>query len=117
MQNIIIRHPNNDVLQELGVKRAEGNDSQIIESVQAGSINLIAMVKKILSIAMDCFVEKFIDKMYERIKKDSEACERNPKRDKPIYCNVPLIIQVGNQTISIDEDFTEINISIKKPKR
>ena len=113
----LIRLSNNDVLQELKISRSVANDLQTIEGVYSGSITFFEIIKKIISIGSRCFAERVVNKMYDRMARELEVCKINPKLDKPVYCKKPMIIKMGEQAISIDGDFAEINITIENDKQ
>lgn len=108
----LIRLSNNDILEEEGISRAKGNDIQQIECVEPGSINLLAILKEILSIPVSVFAERTIDKIINRINAAIEYSRTHPKADKQVYCKHEVKVKIGEQTISIESNIPTINIII-----
>ena len=109
----LVRMSNNDIFQEMGISRSEGNDLQKIESIHPGSINIFAILMQILSGGIGSLTEKIIDKIQSRIKQKIESCEQNPTADKPVYCKYRVDVRVNGQTISIESNAQIINIEIE----
>ena len=109
----LLRISNNDVLCEMGVPRSKSNDLQRIDSIEPGSINLIAILKELLSMTASAFSEKSIDRIKERIKNTRAACDANPKLDKPIFCKCKVEVKSGEQTILIESNAQVVNIEIR----
>ena len=109
----LVRMSNNDIFQEMGISRVEGNDLQKIENIYPGSINIFAILEKILSAGINNLAEKLIDKIQSRIKQKIESCEQNPTADKPVYCKCRVDIRSNDQTISVESNAPIINIEIQ----
>ena len=109
----LVRMSNNDIFQEMGISRSEGNDLQKIESIHPGSINIFAILKMILSVGMDSLAEKLMDRIRNRIKQKIESCAQNPTADKPVYCKYKVDVRVNGQTISVESTAPIINIEIE----
>ena len=109
----LVRMSNNDIFQEMGISRSEGNDLQKIENIYPGSINIFAILKMILSAGINNLTEKLIDKIRNRIKQKIELCKQNPTSDKPIYCKYKVDVRVNGQTISVESNAPIINIEIE----
>lgn len=109
----LVRMSNNDIFQEMGISRSEGNDLQKIESIHPGSINIFAILKMILSAEINNLTEKLIYKIQNRIKQKIESCKKNPTSDKPVYCKNKVDVRVNGQTISVESNAPIINIEIE----
>lgn len=109
----LIRLSTNDILQEIGVSRSDGNDMQKIASIYPGSINLIAFLKEVISIGTKLLTEKLVDKIQNRIEEAAESCKRNPKLDKSVCCKHRVKVKFGEQTISVESNAPIINIEIE----
>ena len=109
----LIRISNNDVLGEIKIPRSEGNNLQKIEAIYPGSIILVTVLKKILSIGINCFAERIIDKIYDRIEKTVTSCENHPTSDKPVYCKYRVELKIGEQAISVENNSPHLSINIK----
>lgn len=109
----LIRLSTNDILQEIGVSRSDGNDMQKIASIYPGSINLIAFLKEVISIGTKLLTEKLVDKIQNRIEEAAESCKRNPKLDKSVCCKHRVKVKFGKQTISVESNAPIINIEIE----
>ena len=109
----LVRMSNNDIFQEMGISRSEGNDLQKIENIYPGSINIFAILMQILSGGIGSLTEKIIDKIQSRIKQKIESCEQNPTADKPVYCKYKVDVRVNGHTISFESNAQIINIEIE----
>ena len=109
----LVRISNNDIFQEMGISRSEGNNLQKIESIHPGSISIFAILKKIVSAGINNLAEKLVDKIQKRIEQTLESCERNPKLDKSVCCKHRVEVRLGEQRISVESNAQIINIEIE----
>lgn len=111
----LIRMSNNDIFQEMGISRAEGNDLQRIAKIEPGSIEMVMdMIREIAEFAGDVapmvsaikFVRESAQSIADKIKLRLERPNRNPREDRKIYEKYEVIVEIEERPSFSDDNAT-----------
>lgn len=108
----LIRVSNNDILQEMGISRAKGNDLQRVEKIQPGSIDIVTTINVVAaSITIVDFLVKVGKRIKNKVKEAKEKKLEGTKNDKKVYYRNNLIIENAEQVNVINNTY-EFNIHV-----
>lgn len=109
----LIRLSNNDVLQEMGISRAKGNDLQRIEKVESGSIDFVTALGVISSVVgIVDFAWNIIKYINERKQAEREKDLNGTKKDKKLYYRNEITVGDSKITNIDSPSIYTINIHI-----
>lgn len=108
----LIRISTNDVLQEMGISRAKGNNLQRVEKIQPGSIDIVTVINVVAaSITIVDFLIKVGKSIKNKVKEAKEKKLKGTKNDKKVYYRNNLIIENFEQVNIINNTY-EFNIHV-----
>ena len=104
----LIRVANNNALQELGISRTKGNDLQIVEKIQPGSIDIVTVLSVISSaITIGSFVYSAIKAINKKAEEEYNKDLHGTKRDKKLHNRNKISVKNNeNSNIYIDNSST-----------
>jgi len=109
----LIRLSNNDVLQEMGISRAKGNDLQRIEKVESGSIDFVTALGVISSVVgIVDFAWNIIKYINERKQAEREKDLNGTKKYKKLYYRNEITVGDSKITNIDSPSIYTINIHI-----